>query len=68
MKRKAVDAFRQNRNLSDSSSISTMFLDRKAQLEVPKRHAIIYSFYAPKLKRVMEVDSQRPPNPDSSRP
>ncbi|KAM1411083.1 hypothetical protein COP1_023818 [Malus domestica] len=54
-KRKAVDAFRQNRNLSDPSAISAAFSDGKAQLEVAKRQAVIYSLYAPKLKSVMEV-------------
>ncbi|KAM1011403.1 hypothetical protein ACFX2C_046745 [Malus domestica] len=36
-KRIVVDAFRHNRNLSDPSSISVMFSNGKAQLEVAKQ-------------------------------
>ncbi|KAM1359792.1 hypothetical protein ACFX11_046752 [Malus domestica] len=61
-KRIVVDAFRHNRNLSDPSSISVIFSNGKAQLEVAKQQVVIYSLYAPKLKSVIEVDSQRPPS------
>ncbi|KAK9924973.1 hypothetical protein M0R45_033314 [Rubus argutus] len=51
-KRRATDAFRQNRNVSDPCAA---FADGKAQLEVASRQAVVYSLYAPKLKSVMEV-------------
>ncbi|XP_050383058.1 uncharacterized protein LOC126799839 [Argentina anserina] len=54
-KRRAVDAFHQNRSLSDPAAISSVFSDGKAQLEVATRQAVVYSLYAPKLKSVMEV-------------
>ncbi|XP_068336252.1 uncharacterized protein [Pyrus communis] len=56
-KRRAVDGFRLNRNLSDPSAISSAFSDGKAQLEVANRQALVYSLYAPKLKSVMEVQN-----------
>ncbi|KAJ9140524.1 hypothetical protein P3X46_031160 [Hevea brasiliensis] len=56
-KRRAVDAFRENRNLSDPSSISAAFSDGKDQLDVAQRQAIVYFFYAPKTKSVMETSS-----------
>ncbi|KAM1009760.1 hypothetical protein FF1_045154 [Malus domestica] len=56
-KRRTVDGFRQNRNLSDPFAISSAFSDGKAQLEVANRQALVYSLYAPKLKSVMEVQN-----------
>ncbi|CAN6574677.1 unnamed protein product [Malus baccata var. baccata] len=56
-KRRTVDGFRQNRNLSDPSAISSAFSDGKVQLEVANRQALVYSLYAPKLKSVMEVQN-----------
>ncbi|KAA0057977.1 LYR motif-containing protein 4 [Cucumis melo var. makuwa] len=54
-KRRVVDGFRHNRNLSDPSSISSAYADGKAQLEVAKRQSAIYSLYAPKVKSIMEA-------------
>ncbi|XP_015879880.4 uncharacterized protein LOC107415951 [Ziziphus jujuba] len=54
-KRRTIDAFRQNRSLSDPSSVSSAFSDGKSQLEVANRQALVYSLYAPKLKSVMEL-------------
>ncbi|XP_058070283.1 uncharacterized protein LOC131219252 [Magnolia sinica] len=56
-KRRTVDGFRLNRNLSDPSSISSAYSDGKSQLEVANRQAIVYSLYAPKAKSVMEITS-----------
>lgn len=55
-KRRTVDAFRSNKNISDTSAISTAYSDGKAQLEVARRQTIVYSLYAPKFKSVMEID------------
>ncbi|OIW16727.1 hypothetical protein TanjilG_14497 [Lupinus angustifolius] len=57
IKRRTIDAFRQNRNLSDSPSISSAFSEGKSQLDVAKRQAIVYSLYAPPLKSVMELQN-----------
>ncbi|MCL7026528.1 hypothetical protein MKW94_012531 [Papaver nudicaule] len=54
-KRRSIDGFRQNKNLSDPSSISSAFSEGKSQLEVAKRQSIVYSLYAPKSKSVMEM-------------
>ncbi|KAF5726990.1 LYR-like [Tripterygium wilfordii] len=54
-KRRTVDAFRHNQNLTDSSSVFAAYSDGMAQLEVAKRQAIIYSMHAPKVKSVMEI-------------
>ncbi|MBA0689333.1 hypothetical protein Goari_007065 [Gossypium aridum] len=47
-KRRTIDAFRDNKNLTDPSQLSAAFSDGKAQLEVAKRQALVYSLYAPK--------------------
>ncbi|XP_050224137.1 uncharacterized protein LOC126673870 [Mercurialis annua] len=54
-KRRTIDAFRGNRNLTDPSSISAAFSDGKSQLDVAKRQAVVYSLYAPKIKSIMET-------------
>ncbi|OVA00759.1 Complex 1 LYR protein [Macleaya cordata] len=56
-KRRTIDGFRQNRNLSDPSSISSAFSEGKSELQVAKRQAVVYSLYAPKAKSVMEMES-----------
>ncbi|KAG7021536.1 LYR motif-containing protein 4, partial [Cucurbita argyrosperma subsp. argyrosperma] len=54
-KRRAVDGFRHNRNLSDPSSIVVAYADGKAQLEVAKRQSTVYSLFSPKVKSIMEA-------------
>ncbi|KAL5995859.1 hypothetical protein ACLOJK_025931 [Asimina triloba] len=49
---RTVDGFRENRSLSDPSSISAAFNDGMSQLEVAKRQAVVYSLYAPKFCRI----------------
>jgi LYR motif-containing protein 4 len=55
VKRRSLDAFRENKSLSDPSSLASAFSDGKAQLEVAKRQAVVYSLYAPKVKNIMEI-------------
>ncbi|KAJ1701596.1 hypothetical protein LUZ63_001375 [Rhynchospora breviuscula] len=55
IKRRSLDAFRENKSLSDPSSLASAFSDGKAQLEVAKRQAVVYSLYAPKVKSIMEI-------------
>ncbi|XP_027167906.1 LYR motif-containing protein 4 [Coffea eugenioides] len=55
-KRRTVDGFRHNKDISDPSSICAAFADGKSQLEVAKRQAVVYSLYAPKLKSIMELN------------
>ncbi|XP_038894896.1 LYR motif-containing protein 4 [Benincasa hispida] len=55
-KRRTIDAFRENQSLSDASSISSAYAGGKAQLEVAKRQALVYSLYAPKVKSIMDVN------------
>ncbi|XVF08978.1 hypothetical protein REPUB_Repub07fG0050700 [Reevesia pubescens] len=54
-KRRTIDAFRDNKNITDLSQLSAVFSDGKAQLEVAKRQALVYSLYAPKVKSIMEL-------------
>ncbi|KAI4346649.1 hypothetical protein L6164_007528 [Bauhinia variegata] len=56
-KRRTIDGFRQNRNLSDPSLISSAFSDGKSQHEIAKRQAVVYALYAPQLKSVMELQN-----------
>ncbi|KAE9605057.1 putative complex 1 LYR protein [Lupinus albus] len=57
IKRRTIDAFRHNRNLSESLSISSAFSEGKSQLDVAKRQAVVYSLYAPPLKSIMELQN-----------
>nr|AEX55239.1 catalytic/ oxidoreductase [Allium sativum] len=54
-RRRAIDSFRSNQHLSDSSLISSVFSDGKSQLEIAKRQAVVYSLYAPEVKSIMEI-------------
>ncbi|KGN64034.1 hypothetical protein Csa_014098 [Cucumis sativus] len=56
IKRRTIDSFRENQTLSDASSISSVYAGGRAQLEVAKRQAIVYSLYAPKVKSIMDVN------------
>ncbi|OIT20261.1 PREDICTED: LYR motif-containing protein 4 [Nicotiana attenuata] len=55
-KRRTIDAFQQNKDLSDPSKVAAAFSEGRSQLEVAKRQAIVYSLYAPKVKSVMELN------------
>ncbi|KAK9135359.1 hypothetical protein Syun_014689 [Stephania yunnanensis] len=57
-KRRAIDGFRLNRDVSDPSMASWAYSEGKSQLEVAKRQAVVYSLYAPKVKSVMDVKSR----------
>ncbi|KAE8707431.1 putative Synaptosomal associated protein [Hibiscus syriacus] len=54
-KRRTIDAFRDNKILTNCSQLSAAFSDGKAQLEVAKRRALVYSLYAPKVKSIMDI-------------
>ena len=54
-KRRAADAFRQNRTLSDPAAAAAAFSDGKSQLEVARRQAVVYRLYSPNIKSVMDV-------------
>uniref|UniRef100_A0A0D3FGE3 Uncharacterized protein n=2 Tax=Oryza TaxID=4527 RepID=A0A0D3FGE3_9ORYZ len=38
--------------------LATAFADGKKQLDVAKRHAVVYSLYTPKAKSIMEMKLQ----------
>lgn len=52
---RTVDGFRQNRTLTDQDALASAFSDGKAQLEIAKRQAVVYSLYAPKAKSIMDI-------------
>ncbi|KAI3685035.1 hypothetical protein L6452_34266 [Arctium lappa] len=54
-KRRTVDAFHGNKSLSNPSSVVAAFTDGKYQLQVAKRQALVYSFYCPKTKSIMDT-------------
>uniref|UniRef100_A0A453IGV3 Complex 1 LYR protein domain-containing protein n=7 Tax=Triticeae TaxID=147389 RepID=A0A453IGV3_AEGTS len=57
-RRRAADAFRENRALADAPAAAAAFADGKQQLEVAKRQVLVYSLYAPKAKSVVEMKIQ----------
>ncbi|KAI3733198.1 hypothetical protein L1987_64418 [Smallanthus sonchifolius] len=54
-KRRTIDAFHHNKTLSNPTSISAAFADGKYQLQVAKRQALVYYFYSPKVKSIMDI-------------
>ncbi|KAK1295954.1 hypothetical protein QJS10_CPB15g01369 [Acorus calamus] len=57
VKRRTIDAFRDNKTLSDPNTVCSAFMDGKTQLEIARRQSIVYSLYAPKAKNIMEIKS-----------
>ncbi|KAI3463886.1 hypothetical protein Pfo_020549 [Paulownia fortunei] len=55
-KRRTIDAFHNNRHLSDPVEVAAAFAEGKSQLEVAKRQVVVYSLYSPRVKSVMEID------------
>jgi hypothetical protein len=47
--------FAKNRTLTDRDALASAFSDGKAQLEIAKRQAIVYSLYASKVKSIMDI-------------
>eukprot|EP01018_Ginkgo_biloba_P007306 Gb_11046 [translate_table: standard] len=59
MKRRTIEGFKQNRDLSDPSAVISAFSDGKLQLEVASRQAVVYSLYAPKVKSIMDTSTRK---------
>ncbi|XP_019056773.1 PREDICTED: LYR motif-containing protein 4 [Tarenaya hassleriana] len=57
-KRRTVDGFRLNQSLTDPEKVYVAFEEGKAQLEVAKRQAAVYSLYTPKTKSIMDIKLQ----------
>ncbi|KAI9117705.1 hypothetical protein K1719_011871 [Acacia pycnantha] len=57
-KRRTIDAFRHNQNLSDPSSVASALSDGKAQLVIARRQAIVCSLHAPNVRSIMEMDRE----------
>ncbi|XP_054822805.1 uncharacterized protein LOC129321095 [Prosopis cineraria] len=57
-KRRTIDAFRHSQKLSDPSSIASALSDGKAQLEIARRQATVYSLYAPTVRSIMEMNCE----------
>lgn len=54
-KRRTLDGFRMNKNLTDQSKVNEAYAEAKAQLVVVERALKFYSLYPPKTKNIMEV-------------
>ncbi|KAK1435845.1 hypothetical protein QVD17_01616 [Tagetes erecta] len=54
-KRRTIESFRDNKTLSDPSTIATVFSDGNSQLQVAKRQAVVYSLFAPNIKSIMDI-------------
>ncbi|KAI4340136.1 hypothetical protein MLD38_025002 [Melastoma candidum] len=55
MRRRTIDAFRENKLLEKASSVVAAYSDGRNQLLVAKRQSVVYSMYAPGVKSIMEV-------------
>ncbi|KAI3513353.1 hypothetical protein L1887_20684 [Cichorium endivia] len=54
-KRRTIDAFNENKTLSNPSLVAAAFADGNYQLQVAKRQALVYAFYSPKVKSIMDI-------------
>ncbi|KAL1215085.1 hypothetical protein V5N11_007663 [Cardamine amara subsp. amara] len=54
-KRRTLDGFRMNKNLTDPSKVNEAYAEAKTQLEVVERVLMSYLAYAPKTKNIMEI-------------
>ncbi|CAH8389616.1 unnamed protein product [Eruca vesicaria subsp. sativa] len=57
-KRRALDGFHMNKNLTDPSKVKEVYAEGKAQLEVVERALKVYLAYPPKTKNIMELKVQ----------
>ncbi|XP_019088504.1 PREDICTED: LYR motif-containing protein 4-like [Camelina sativa] len=57
-KRRTLDGFRMNKNLTDQSKVNEAYAEAKAQLVVLERSVKFHSLYPPKTKNIMEVKLQ----------
>lgn len=57
-KRRTMDGFRMNKDLTDPSKISEVYAEGKEQLEVVERVLKVYLAYPPKTKNIMELKPQ----------
>ncbi|KAL8130545.1 hypothetical protein V2J09_019700 [Rumex salicifolius] len=57
-KRRAIDGFRINKELTDASAIASAFADGAAQLKVARRQSLVYHLYAPKEKSIMDLETK----------
>ncbi|CAN7041228.1 unnamed protein product, partial [Brassica oleracea var. botrytis] len=57
-KRRTLDGFRINKNLSDPSNVEEASAEGKAQLEVVERMLKVNLVYPPKTKNIMELKLQ----------
>ncbi|KAJ4894776.1 LYR family of Fe/S cluster biogenesis protein [Raphanus sativus] len=57
-KRRTLDGFRMNKNLTDHSKVEEAYNEGKAQLEVVERVVKVYLAYPPKTKNIMELKLQ----------
>uniref|UniRef100_A0A803L9F6 Complex 1 LYR protein domain-containing protein n=1 Tax=Chenopodium quinoa TaxID=63459 RepID=A0A803L9F6_CHEQI len=57
-KRRTLDGFRQNSSLSDPAHITNAYADGVSQLEIAQRQSVIYSFFHPKVKSILEMKQQ----------
>ncbi|KAJ0238154.1 hypothetical protein HA466_0242620 [Hirschfeldia incana] len=57
-KRRTLDGFRMNKNLTDPSKVEEAYAEGKAQLEVVERVVKVYMAYPPKTKNIMELKLQ----------
>ncbi|AED97437.1 putative complex 1 LYR protein [Arabidopsis thaliana] len=57
-KRRTLDGFRMNKNLTDPSKVTEAYAEAKKQLFVAERVLKVYLAYPPKTKNIMEVKLQ----------
>ncbi|CAF2017841.1 unnamed protein product [Brassica oleracea var. botrytis] len=57
-KRRTLDGFRMNKNLTDPSKVNDAYAEGKEHLEVVERVLKVYLAYPPKTKSIMELKVQ----------
>jgi len=60
VKRRTIEGFKENKNVSDPSALAAAYDYGVKQLEIVKRQVIVYNLYAPAVKNIMDLKISKP--------
>ena len=60
VKRRTIEGFQENRNVTDPAVLGAAYADGLKQLEIAKRQSIVYNLYAPQVKSIMDLKITKP--------
>lgn len=60
VKRRTIEGFQENRNVTDPAVLGAAYADGLKQLEIAKRQSVVYNLYAPQIKSIMDLKITKP--------